>query len=173
MKIKNITLCGLFAALTAVLSQFSLPIGPVPINLATFAVFCAGGILGSKLGAASLGIWAALGICGVPVFTMFRGGIGTLLGPTGGYIIGYIPAAWIIGFTLQKTGKKFTTYVLSMTLGAIIYFSLGTLWFMLSSSVSLSKALSVCVLPFIPGDLLKIFAASILCDRTNKIKQVV
>lgn len=163
----KMVLCALFAALTAVLSQIAIPIGPVPINLATFAVFCAGAILGSKFGSLSLVIWAALGAVGVPVFSMFRSGLGALVGPTGGYIIGYIPAAFITGLLIEKFNRynKVYIYPLIMLAGMLTYFILGTSWFMFSTSTGLWDALMICVFPFLPGDFIKIAAATMIAKR--------
>jgi len=96
----SLVVCGLFAALTAICSYISIPLGftPVPVTLGTLAVFLAGGILGKKYGTLSITVYVILGAVGVPVFAGFRGGIGVLAGPTGGYIIGYIAAAFIVGF---------------------------------------------------------------------------
>lgn len=167
-KTREINLCALFAALTAVLSQIVIPIGPVPINLATFAVFCAGALLGAKLATLSLMIWAALGIVGVPVFAMFRSGLDALAGPTGGFIAGYIPAAFVIGYLVEKI-KKESLYPFAMLIGMLTYFSLGTAWFMYSTNVSFSVALMTCVLPFLPGDIFKIAAATVLVRRTKRL----
>lgn len=160
----KMVLCAFFAAITAVLSQIVIPIGPVPINLATFAVFCAGALLGAKYGACSLVIYAVLGAVGVPVFAMFRGGLGTLAGPTGGYIIGYIPAAFITGFIVERINRnnKVMLYSVAMLAGMLTYFIFGTAWFMISTNTGLWSALTICVLPFIPGDLLKIVLASVI-----------
>ena len=160
----KITLCALFAALTAVLSQILVPIGPVPINMATFAVFCAGALLGSKLGALSIAIWVLLGAVGVPVYTMMRSGPAALFGPTGGFIIGFMPAAFIIGLIVEKFNgnNKIHIHAIAMLAGATTYFILGTAWFMYSTNTGLLEALGICVFPFIPGDLLKIAAAAML-----------
>ena len=96
-KTRSLILCALFAALTAVLSQIAIPIQPVPVNLATFSVFVAGGVLGAKRGAISQAAYVLLGVIGLPVFASFSGGMGILLGPTGGYIVGYVAAAWLVG----------------------------------------------------------------------------
>lgn len=153
----------MFTALTAVLSQIALPIGPVPINLGTFAVFCAGALLGARSAALSLGLWAALGAFGVPVFAMFQSGLGALAGPTGGYIIGYIPAAYIIGLLTEKT--KPPIYIPAMVLGMAAYFTMGTAWFIASTGSKLFEALWICVIPFIPGELIKISAAVLTARR--------
>ena len=166
-KTQKITLCALFAALTAVLSQIVIPIGPVPINMATLAVFCAGGLLGARHGALSLVIWAILGVVGVPVFTLFRSGPETLAGPTGGFIVGYIPAAFIIGLITERLnkGNRIRTYVTAMLLGMLTYFLLGTAWFMYLTNAELRSTLMICVVPFLPGDFLKIAVATVLVRR--------
>ena len=101
---KKIALCGLFAALTAVCAQISIPIGPVPINMAHLSVFMAAGILGSKYGALSQVVYLCLGAMGLPVFSGFMGGLGRLTGPTGGYIVGYVVTAFDVGFLFEKFG---------------------------------------------------------------------
>jgi biotin transport system substrate-specific component len=166
-------LCALFAALTAILSQIAIPIGPVPINLATFVVFCAAALLGSKLGALSLIIWALLGIVGTPVFSMYRSGLGALMGPTGGYIIGYIPAAFITGLLIEKLNKenKIFIYPVAMLTGMLTYFILGTAWFMYSTSTGLWDALMICVIPFLPGEFIKILAATLISKRIRPMLQ--
>lgn len=168
---QKLILCALFAAMTAVLSQIAIPIGPVPVNLATFAVYCAGAILGAKMGAVSMAVWALLGVVGIPVFTMFRSGPGTLLGPTGGFILGYVVAAFLIGLVVEKGNKhnRFFPYPLAMLLGAAAFFLLGTGWFMISTHAGIAEALSLCVLPFIPGDLVKIVLATVLAHRLRPL----
>ena len=170
-KIFKMTLCAFFTALTAVLSQIALPIGPVPINLAAFAVFCAGAVLGSKLGALSLAMFAALGIFGIPVFSLFRSGLAALTGPTGGYIIGYIPAAFLTGLILEKfnNNDRLYLYIIAMLIGAFTYFTMGTIWFVFITKSNLAEALAVCVIPFLPGDLLKITVAAVLTKRIRLI----
>ncbi|MCL2493626.1 MAG: biotin transporter BioY, partial [Clostridiales bacterium] len=97
-------LCAVFAALTGVLSQIQIPLPftPVPINLALLPVFICGGALGAKRGAVSMVIYILLGAVGAPVFVGFSGGVGALAGPTGGYILGYLPAAVIMGWFASK-----------------------------------------------------------------------
>ena len=171
-KTHALVLCALFAAMTAALSQIIIPIGPVPINLATLAVFCSGALLGSKLGALSQGVWVALGAAGVPVFAMFRGGLGALVGPTGGYIIGYVPAAFVTGLIIEKFGKDSKImYPVAMFVGMLIYFTLGTVWFVFLTGTGLASALMICVIPFLPGDFIKIAAATILTKQLQPILQ--
>ena len=115
-------LCGLFAAVTAICSWISIPLGftPVPVNLGTLAVFLTGGLLGKKYGPISLIVYTLAGAVGLPVFSGFRGGLSVLAGPTGGYIIGYIVAALIIGLiitgvmlALALTALFWTPYIFS------------------------------------------------------------
>lgn len=171
MKTRHLVLCALFAALTAVLSQIAIPIGPVPINLATFAVFLAGAMLGPKLGAISLGVWLMLGLCGVPVFTMFRSGPAALFSVTGGYIIGYIAAAFLVGLITVKWNpeNRLYRYPVAMIAGMLAYFVIGTTWYMVLTGAALMNALASCVVPFLPGDALKIAAASILAHRLRPV----
>ena len=117
MKTTKLVTCALFAALTAILSQIAIPIGPVPINLATFSVFFAGALLGAKAGALSQLVYLLLGIVGLPVFSMFRGGPGVLLGPTGGYLAGYVLAAFLVGFITEQRGDSLPALALAMPAG--------------------------------------------------------
>lgn len=168
-KIQNMLLCAMFTALTAVMSQIALPIGPVPVNLGTFAVFCAGALLKSKTAALSLGLWTALGAFGAPVFAMFRSGLGTIAGPTGGYIIAYMPAAYIIALFIERSSRPDSAYPAAMLLGMLTYFTIGTAWFVISTGSSFWEAILVCVIPFIPGDLIKISAAVLIAKRLRPV----
>ncbi len=171
MKTKMMILCALFAALTAVCSMISvpLPFTPVPINLATLSVFLAGGLLGSRYGTLSQLVYVLLGAIGLPVFSGFTGGFGSITGPTGGYIIGYIAAAWLIGFLIEKLGHGFYKNIISMISGLAVCYALGTLWFMYITSTGLAAALMMCVVPFLIGDAIKIIAGSILVKKLHKL----
>lgn len=160
-----------FAALTAILTQIAIPIGPVPITLGTFSVFLTGALLGAKLGAVSQAVYVLLGIFGVPVFTSFRAGVGVLLGPTGGYLPGYILAAGLIGFIVKRYGNSIYVLVLAMLAGYCVYTLTGTCWYVYSTETGVAAALMVCVVPFIPGDALKIVLAAVLVRRLNPVLQ--
>ncbi|WP_027400226.1 biotin transporter BioY [Anaerovorax odorimutans] len=170
-----IILCALFAALTAVCSAISIPIPftPIPINLATLSIFLAGGLLGAKWGTISQVVYVLLGAIGLPVFHNFTGGFGIIAGPTGGYIVGYIAAAFLIGYLTDKfifskdnkTSAIYVKLILSMVAGGILCYTLGTIWFMKLTGTSLIPALLSCVIPFLPGDLIKILIASFLTKR--------
>lgn len=165
----NLVFCALFAALTAVLSQFVIPIGPVPINLATMSQFIAGAVLGSKLGALSQLVYVLLGAAGLPVFAEFSGGIQIIAGPTGGYIIGYIATAWLVGFLTEHYGKDLWKLVISMVLGLSICLFMGTIWFMAVTKMDLWKSLMLCVFPFLIGDALKIAASVAAVPQLSKV----
>jgi len=169
-KIQILTRCALFAALTAVFSQIALPIGPVPVNLATLAVFCAGALLGPTHGALSMAIWALLGVFGLPVFSLFRSGLSALAGPTGGYIVGYMPAAYVTGLLTRRVDndRRALLYPLCMFAGMLTYFAPGLVWFMYSTGTGLRSALLICVFPFLPGDLIKIALATLLAIRLRR-----
>ncbi len=170
-------LCGLFAAVTAICSWISIPLGftPVPVNLGTLAVFLTGGLLGKKYGPISLIVYTLAGAVGLPVFSGFRGGLSVLAGPTGGYIIGYIVAALIIGLIIsgmtrreRTTGAAISINAFAMICGLAACYALGTAWFMISTHTPFAAAMVSCVIPFLPGDALKIIAATILVRKLKK-----
>ncbi|WP_312642569.1 biotin transporter BioY [Hydrogenoanaerobacterium sp.] len=165
---KKMILCALFAALTAVLSQLAIPFGPVPINLAMLSVFIAGGLLGAGVALLSQAVYVLLGVIGLPVFALLTGGPGIVFGPTGGYIVGYIAAAWLVGFISSKTSKKYWQLVLAMAAGLILCYALGTAWFMFVTKNGLIQSLLLCVVPFLIGDALKIAAAAFLVTRLQR-----
>ncbi len=165
----NLVFCGLFAALTAVTSQISIPIEPVPVNLATFSVFLAGGVLGAKYGALSQAVYVLLGVAGLPVFAGFRGGAGVLAGPTGGYIIGYIAAAWLVGILSDHFARKGPRLAAFMAAGLAFCYLLGTTWFLFVTKTSLWAALTMCVFPFLIGDAVKIAAAAAVIPQLSKV----
>lgn len=173
-------LCGIFAAITAICSLITIPLGftPVPINLGTLAVFLTGGLLGKKYGAISITVYVLLGATGIPVFSGARGGIGVLAGPTGGYIIGYIAAVLIIGLTAEALTKRRKPQgkaapaglmAISMTAGLLVCYALGTAWFMISTSSPLWTSLVSCVIPFLPGDAVKIAIAALLTSKLRPL----
>lgn len=170
-KTVDLVLCALFAALTAVLSQFAIPLEPVPINMAHISVFMAAGLLGARYSAISQTVFVLLGAVGLPVFSGYSGGIGVLFGPTGGYIVGYIACAFIAGLICEHFGKKMTVLVIAMALGLMATYILGTLWFVFITKMGFIAALSYCVIPFLPGAALKIMLSSVLVNRLYPILQ--
>lgn len=158
---------GVMTAVICALAPFSIPIGVIPISLTNFAVLLAVYILGMKKGTISLCCYILIGAVGVPVFSGFSGGIAKILGPTGGYIVGFIPLAVITGIFLIKTNKWFFRF-LGMVLGTAVLYAFGTAWFCLISGADLHKALWGCVIPFIPGDLIKIIIVLLIGPPIKK-----
>ena len=165
----NLVLCALCAAITCILAPLSIPLaGGVPISLATFAVMLAGVLLGGSLGAASQLIYVLLGAVGRPVFAGWTGGLGNVLGMTGGYIIGYIPLAWLTGLIYKKFGStagmpaRIAFMILGMIAGNIALYVLGTAWFMVVTGMTLEASLAACVIPFIPGNFIKMAVVIII-----------
>lgn len=170
-KTVTLILCALFTALSAVLSQISIPIGPVPINMTHISIFLAAGLLGAKYGAISQLVFVLLGLVGVPVFSGFTGGIQKLVGPTGGFIVGYIACAFVIGLLIDRFGSSAKALVLSIYAGWLVTYVLGVIWFMILTKNSLTASLFTCVLPFLPGDVVKTVLCVVLLNKLRPIFQ--
>lgn len=169
---RGLIFCALFTALIAIFSQLQLPIGPVPVSLATLGVMLCGLLLGWRFGALAVGAYILLGAVGVPVFAGFQGGVGRLVGPTGGYIVGYLFYAMLSGLNLPRLQERFFGRCILLLLGTAVCYGLGTLWFMHMSGRTLSESLSLCVIPFLPGDAAKIALASFLTPRLRKALKI-
>lgn len=164
LDVKTLTLTGAMAALICVLGPLSipLPVSPVPISLGTLAIYFAMYVVGMKKGVMSCCIYLLLGFAGMPVFTAYTGGIAKVLGPTGGYMIGYIFMAVIGGFFIDRWKGAMTFSFIGMVLGTIVMYAFGTLWLSYQAGIGFGAALAAGVLPFILGDLAKILIAMIV-----------
>ncbi len=152
---------SMFGAMTAVGALISVPLQPVPITLQTFFLYLAGALLGGGLGALSQIVYVSLGVLGLPVFSGGKAGLGVLLGPTGGYISGFVVGAYVIGKLVEtRKAPGFSWVALSMLAGGVVVYTLGVLQLMVVAGLSPSKAVTAGVLPFVPGDVLKILAAA-------------
>ena len=162
-KTKTMALIGVMAAVTCILGPLSLaiPVSPVPISLTNLAVYFAIYVLGMKRGTISYCIYLLLGLVGLPVFSAFTGGAGKLFGPTGGYLIGFIFMALICGFFIEKWEKKLYMHFIGMVLGTAVCYIFGTAWLAYTAHMGFAAALAAGVIPFIPGDLVKIIIAMI------------
>lgn len=182
-QIRAAVLCGLFAAFTAVFSQISLPIGPVPISCSLIAVYLAGLFLPVKTAALSQLVYLLLGIIGVPVFAGFQSGAARLAGPTGGYLLVYPVMALILSLAMVIYDKKLArkslaaraAYIVSaMLVSLIVCYAAGTAWFTVFSGSSFQKALSLTVVPFIAGDIAKIVLCTVVTlSARERLKKAV
>ncbi len=172
MKTRDMALTGVMAALLCIAGPLSVPVGPVPLSLASFAVYLAGAVLGWKRGTAAVALYLLIGIAGVPVFSGFTGGFQKLAGITGGYLIGYLFCALITGLGVDNSrfpkARPVLPGALLMAAGTVVLYAFGTAWFVFQSGKSLGAALGLCVLPFLPGDTAKIIAASLVASPVRK-----
>lgn len=160
--VRNTAFVALLAAILCVLAPLSLPAGAIPVSLASFAIFIIAGCVKTKYSVIAVIVYILLGAFGLPVFSAFTGGFHRIAGITGGYIIGYIPCALIIGLLVNKYENKKFIYPLSMIAGTFACYFTGTIWYMLQTKAEIAAALLTCVVPFLLGDVLKITTASIL-----------
>jgi len=160
---RRVVLVGLLAALTAVGAQIQtpLPFSPVPVVLSNFFAILAGLVLGPRLGAASQVVYVLLGFAGAPVFAGLHGGPQVLAGPTGGYLIGFILAAAASGALAGRDPDVSRALVAAAVAAALIYV-VGVPWLAAVTHMGLRKAVAVGVLPFLPGDALKVAAAAVV-----------
>ncbi len=161
-RLRGFILAALFAAITAVLAQVTIPLPLVPITGQTLAVGLAATILGSRLGTLSMVIYALLGAVGIPVFSEASGGFQVILGPTGGYIIGFIVTAYVIGLIIEKTRSNFTMAMVANVVGMVVTLALGVIQLKFAANLPWDGALAAGVYPFIIGGLVKAAIASYL-----------
>ena len=170
-QIRAAVLCGLFAAFTAVFSQISLPIGPVPISCSLIAVYLAGLFLPVKTAVLSQLVYLLLGIIGVPVFAGFQSGAARLAGPTGGYLLVFPVIALILSLAMVIYDKKLArkplaaraAYIVgAMLVSLIVCYAAGTAWFTVFSGSTFQKAMRLTVVPFLAGDIAKIVLCTVI-----------
>ena len=157
--VKNYVTVALLAALLAVLSPFSLQIGPIPLTLATLGVYFCAALLGEKRGTLAVAVYLLLGAVGVPVFAGFSGGVQKFAGPTGGYLVGYLLCAFLAGLFIRRHAEKPLFWIVGFVVGTAALYAFGTAWFMIGSKTPFGAALLTCVVTFLVGDAVKIAAA--------------
>lgn len=163
---REMTTVAVMAALMCVAGPLTIAVGPIPLSLCSFAVYLAGAVLGAKLGAMAVAVYLLIGLVGVPVFSGFTGGAGKLVGVTGGYLVGYLACAWLTGLAAGKRpGWRLPAM---MVAGTAALYAVGTAWFVFQTKNPLGAALGLCVLPFLPGDGVKIAAASLLAGPIQR-----
>ena len=166
---KDVALVGLFAALIVICAWISVPLGPVPVTLQTFAVFLAAALLGGKRGTLAVGVYILLGVVGLPVFSGFKG-----LNPlTFGYVLGFLPLGMLTAAAEKLFPKKKLALPLGMATGLLACYLIGTVWFYYvmhfrGTEYGFGKILSLCVVPFILPDLVKMGLAWFLAQKLGK-----
>ncbi len=167
---KQLILISLFAGLTAIGAWLRIPIQPVPVTLQIFFTLMAGAVLGSIAGALSQLIYLFIGFLGIPVFAGGAVGFAALFGPTGGYLIGFVLAAYCIGFLIERLNlSSFLSLFLSMMVGLVLIYILGAAQLMVILKITAIRAFTVGILPFILLDLIKALLASLVAYRLRRL----
>lgn len=149
----------IMAALMAVGAVIAIPIGPVPIVLQNLFVLLAGLLLGGRWGFVSVCVYLAAGAFGLPVFAGNTGGLAKFFGPTGGYLIGFALAVYVVGSISEQGKQRLVFDLLAMIIGTVIIYACGVSWLKIVADLSYSKALMIGMYPFLIGDCLKIAVA--------------
>ncbi len=170
-ELKMMVYSSLFASLTVVGAYIAipLPLSPAPIVLQNLFVLLAGLLLGKKWGTASVAIYLLAGAAGLPVFAGGTGGIAHFAGPTGGYLVGFVPAAFVIGVFSDKKNSGPLFDVIAMIAGSLIIYAMGIFWLKIYTGFSFLKTVIVGMVPFLPGDALKIAAAVFIAKRLRPV----
>lgn len=171
MKVKDLCFIAICTALIAVCSWISIP-STVPFTLQTFAVFLTLTLLGGKKGTLSILLYILLGLVGVPVFANFNAGPGALLGATGGYIVAFLVIGLVYILVEKFFGTSFVAKLIAFIIGTVLCYALGTLWFVHvytanKGPIDYAKALSICVIPFIIPDAIKLLLALLIGTRVK------
>lgn len=169
---KEITYIAMGVALTAVCSWISVPalFTMVPFTMQTFSVCLVTALFGLRLGLWTVSVYILLGMVGVPVFAGFRGGPAVLLGPTGGYIVGFFFTAFVVGLTSDRQRRGTASLILGMVLGIALLYTFGTVWYVFvytrkTGAIGVLAALAKCVFPYLIPDGIKIVLAAFLTVR--------
>ena len=160
---------SMFGALTALGAYIMIPLPPVPVTMQTLFVDLSGALLGGSLGAMSQVVYILLGVVGLPIFAGGKAGAGVLLGPTGGYLTGFVAGAFVIGkVTAMREKPGLVWLICAMSLGIAVVYILGIAQLMVVAKLDLAKAIAVGLLPPLPGDILKIIAAALICRKVRE-----
>jgi biotin transport system substrate-specific component len=167
--LRSMVLASLFAALTAVGALIALPLGPVPIVLQNFFVMLMALLLGPRWGLAGMGAYLLAGALGLPVFAGGTSGLARFAGPTGGYLVGYLPCVALIGWISSRGRGHRLVDALAMVCGTAALYSCGVAWLKLVTGMAWRKAVAVGVIPFLPGDIAKIIAAVLVINALRQL----
>ena len=181
--VRDMCYIALFAAIIAVCAYIAIPVGPISVSLQTLAVCLAAGLLGLKRGILTILVYIMLGVCGIPVRNFYA----LIAGPSAGYVVGFFLTALLVGITtdnLHKIGDRaknktagqiaqLVLLAIAMAIGILVCYLFGTLWYAASAlggitAENLYKGATVCVIPFLLPDLVKIIVAAILVNRLKR-----
>ena len=165
--VRDLTRIAMMSGIIAVCSWLTVPF-VVPFTMQTFAVFFALEYLGGRKGLAAVALYILLGIVGLPVFSGFTGGIGHIMGPTGGFIIGFVLSALVFWLGERLAGDSTRGHIALMLVSLAACYALGTVWFALVYETSALAALCSCVFPFIVPDIIKILLVTLVVKRLKK-----
>jgi biotin transport system substrate-specific component len=164
--VRKMVYASLFAALTAVGSWIVIPLYPVPVTLQTLFTMLSGALLGPYFGALAMIVYVLLGLIGLPVFAQGQSGLGALAGPAGGYLVGFIVGAVVIGLLVRRRKKPgFLWLCMAMAIGELVVYAFGVAQLSVVAGMSLDKAIYFGALLFVPGDILKIAIAALIARK--------
>ncbi len=166
--VRQLCFIALMAGIMCLLGPLSIPIGPVPISVMTLTIYLSLYVVGMRMGTVSCIIYLLLGFAGIPVFAGYTAGAGKLLGPTGGYLAGYIFLTLVSGFIMEKAAYKRAWCLFGMIVGTAVLYVFGTAWFVISTKSEIGAAVALCVTPFLIGDLAKIILAELVGQEVRK-----
>lgn len=158
-KLTTMMIIALFAAIIGILAQVTIPLPLIPITGQTLAVGLAATILGARHGTIATLLYIAMGAIGIPVFSQMSGGLGVIFGPTGGFIIGFIPTAYIIGIYIEKTAPTVIQACIANLIGMCVTLLFGALWLKFTANLSWTAALMTGVVPFLAVGIIKAILA--------------
>lgn len=160
IRLRSMITTALFAAIIGVMAQITIPLPLVPITGQTLAIGLTATILGSRYGSVSVILYLIIGSTGVPIFAEFSGGISKLIGPTGGFLVGFIPATFVMGYFMEKLGFTYRNAIIANLIGMFITLAFGTFWLKISAELSWTAALASGFTPFIIVGVIKAILAS-------------
>ncbi|RFU65377.1 biotin transporter BioY [Peribacillus glennii] len=158
-RLRMMIITALFAAIIGILAQVTIPLPLVPITGQTLAVGLAATILGARYGTLSVILYLIIGAVGIPVFAEMSGGISKVVGPTGGYLVGFIPTAYVTGLILEKTNFKIPIAIFANIVGMVITLTFGTIWLKFAASLSWTAAITGGATPFLAVGIIKAIIA--------------
>lgn len=167
--LRSSVLSSMMASLMAIGAYLHIPIGPVPIVLTNLFVLLSGLLLGARWGLISAALYLFIGTIGMPVFYGGKGGLAHLMGPTGGYLLGFVLSAGIVGFISHRFRSNLIGDLLAVIIGSLIIYGLGVLWLKVTTKIAWEKAYLIGVIPFLPGDALKAVGSVVLAQAVRPI----